>query len=286
MNVNRYAGRIIAFCLAVGALGLVICPIAPAATVIVGKHVLLPNTANQSISIWVNGGEQIAGEDFYAQIGDGGSFLGGSNAKPAFTNVNVIAGTVFSTNNNGAFGDPNGTPAGSNAAHPLIWVDGTTTSSGTVAAAGLLATLTLDTTGLASGTFPLLLTGVANSLGPFDTTLVGANAVPIPLSVTNGTLIVAIPTAGDYNRNGVVDTADYTVWRDTFGQTGMNLWADGNGDTHVDATDFGIWKQNFGQSLGGSASAIPVPEPANLLLVIGALIVGGQFRYQIRRASY
>jgi hypothetical protein len=273
--------------LAAGMLGSIICPCATAATVVVGQHVLLPNTANQTISIWVSGGEQIAGEDFYAQIGDGGSFLGGSNAKPAFTSVNVIANTIFSASNNGAFGDPNGVPAGSNAAHPLIWVDGTTTGSGTVSAAGLLATLTLDTTGLASGTFPLLLTGVASSLGPFNTTLVGANAVPIPLSVTNGLLIVAVPTAGDYNRNGVVDAADYTVWRDSFGQTGMNLWADGNGDTHVDSTDFGIWKQDFGQTLGGGANAITVPEPrTGLLLVLVVLTEVAQFRCPIKPVKH
>jgi hypothetical protein len=38
--------------------------------VTVGSHVLLPNTANQVISISVSGGEQIAGEDFFAQVGD------------------------------------------------------------------------------------------------------------------------------------------------------------------------------------------------------------------------
>ena len=147
-------------------LVLAICPLAQAASVTVGTHVLLPNTANQVVSIWVSGGEPVAGEDFFAQIGDGGAFLGGIDTKPAFTNLDVLGGTIFAANNNGAFGDPNGTPPGSNAAHPLIWVDGTTTVSGTVAAGGLLATMTLDTTGIASGTFPLLLTGVA-SAGPF-----------------------------------------------------------------------------------------------------------------------
>ena len=33
---------------------------------------------------------------------------------------------------------------------------------------------------------------------------------------------------GDYNANGVVDAADYTVWRDSLGQTGMGLAADGD----------------------------------------------------------
>ena len=34
----------------------------------------------------------------------------------------------------------------------------------------------------------------------------------------NGFLLVTI--VGDYNHNGIVDAADYTVWRDTLGQTG------------------------------------------------------------------
>jgi hypothetical protein len=149
---------------------------AHAANVIVGNHTLLANTANQLVTIQVSGGEQIAGEDFFGQIGDGGAFNGGSNTKPSLTNVDIINGTIFASNNNGAYGDPQGTnPPGSNAAHPLIWVDGTTTNAGTVAANGLFATLMIDTTGLNSGTFPLILTGVANTLGPFDTTLRDAN---------------------------------------------------------------------------------------------------------------
>ena len=147
MRISDRTRRNGVYWLSAAALALAICPLAQAASVTVGTHILLPNTANQVVSIWVNGGEQIAGEDFFAQIGDGGAFLGGSNTKPAFTNVDVLSGTIFAANNNGAFGDPNGTPSGSNAAHPLIWVDGTTTVSGTVSASGLLATLTLDTTG-------------------------------------------------------------------------------------------------------------------------------------------
>ena len=40
--------------------------------------------------------------------------------------------------------------------------------------------------------------------------------------------IVPPSLAGDYNGDGVVDAADYTVWRDTFGQTGADLAADGD----------------------------------------------------------
>jgi hypothetical protein len=53
----------------------------------------------------------------------------------------------------------------------------------------------------------------------------------------------AAVVAGDYNGNGVVDPADYTVWRDTLGST-TNLAADGNGDGVVDQLDYTYWLQH------------------------------------------
>ena len=88
-----------------------------------------------------------------------------------------------------------------------------------------------------------------------------------------------IPTtvwpAGDYNHNGVVDTADYTVWRDTLGQTGEGLPADGNGNGSIDSADYDVWKMHFGETIGGGGASnqrVPVPEPAtNVLLFIGTV---------------
>jgi hypothetical protein len=253
---------------------LAVCQLSWAASVTVGTHALLPNTANQVITIQITGGDQVAGEDFFAQIGDGGAFLGGTDAKPAFTNVDILSSTIFSTSNNGSYGDPNGTPPGSNSAHPLIWVDGTTTVDGSVPAVGLLATLTIDTTGLNSGTFPLLLTGVASSLGPFDTTLRDANGDAIPLSVSNGTLIVML--AGDYNQNGVVDAADYTTWRDLLGTNNALPNRDPANSGLIDEDDFLSWRNHFGETsvpgAGSGSAAAPVPEPGSVLLAISALI--------------
>jgi len=251
--------------LSAAALAFAACPLSWAANINVGTHVLLPNTANQVVTIHVTGGEQIAGEDFYAQIGDGGTYLGGSNVKPAFTNVDILGGTIFAANNNGAYGDPNGTPPGSNAGHPLIWVDGTTTVGGGLPASGLLATLTIDTTGLNSGTFPLRLT-VASELGPFATTLWSASgSTPIPLSIRDGSLIVTIPIAGDFNFDGIVDAADYTVWRNGLGAT-------------YSPGDYDVWKSHFGEASGGGSvgsllARHAVPEPGALILaLVGAII--------------
>ncbi len=82
-------------------------------------------------------------------------------------------------------------------------------------------------------------------------------------------VLVADGLPGDYNRDGTVDAADYTVWRDSLGQTG-NLAADGNEDNVVDADDYLLWRENFGRSEAGSgagASLATVPEPAAVLLM-------------------
>ena len=51
---------------------------------------------------------------------------------------------------------------------------------------------------------------------------------------------------GDYNHNGVVDSGDYTVWRDTLGRSGSGLAADGSGNGTVDAADFTVWQAHYG----------------------------------------
>jgi hypothetical protein len=83
---------------------------------------------------------------------------------------------------------------------------------------------------------------------------------------------------GDYNGNGIVDSADYTVWRNTLGQSvPFGSGADGDGDGEVTRGDYIVWNSNFGQtrSNGSSAlssvSSIQVPEPASPVLFVTAL---------------
>jgi hypothetical protein len=81
---------------------------------------------------------------------------------------------------------------------------------------------------------------------------------------------------GDFNFDGIVNAADYTVWRNSLGQTGAGHDADSNFDGVVDEGDYNTWKANFGDSsgAGGTASSV-VPEPtANLLLTIAGLTIG------------
>ena len=69
--------------------------------------------------------------------------------------------------------------------------------------------------------------------------------------------------AGDYNGDGTVDTADYTVWRDSFGQIGTDLAADGDGSGEIDGGDYTVWTTNFGLATSSSSA---VPEPSAIFL--------------------
>jgi hypothetical protein len=75
---------------------------------------------------------------------------------------------------------------------------------------------------------------------------------------------------GDYNGDGQVDAADYTVWRDTRGST-TNLTADGDQSGSVGQADFNLWKHQFGAQASASA-ARSVPEPGALAFLIPGVL--------------
>ena len=82
----------------------------------------------------------------------------------------------------------------------------------------------------------------------------------------------SVPLLGDYNRDHVVDAADYTVWRDMKGEEGHHLAADGNGNGRVDEADYEIWKDHYGEEWSASGSGMSagsgtsVPEPAGIAI--------------------
>ena len=147
---------------------------------------------------------------------------------------------------------------------------------------GVLEVLLIDGFAPTAGDAFEILTAAGGITDVFTTQLLPALTAGLDWSVSydaNSVLleVAAAALTGDYNRNGVVDAADYTVWRDTLGST-TNLAADGNGNSVIDAVDYGVWKRNFGDTSGAGSSAA-VPEPAAAVLVaIGLLAAAGSTR--------
>jgi hypothetical protein len=91
--------------------------------------------------------------------------------------------------------------------------------------------------------------------------------------------------AGDYNRNGQTDAADYALWRKTLGSSGPDanpafdfgdMRANGavtSGYTQtIDQADYDFWRANFGASVGaGNGLGSAVPEPTGAMLVMFAV---------------
>jgi hypothetical protein len=107
--------------------------------------------------------------------------------------------------------------------------------------------------------------------------------------------------AGDYNRDGSVDTADYIVWRKTVGNESPNLdpvtfkvislsnmsangAVSGNCGFNtpncevIDQADYDVWRANFGRKVstsgvgsGGAIGSSAVPEPAGAALALWAV---------------
>jgi hypothetical protein len=83
---------------------------------------------------------------------------------------------------------------------------------------------------------------------------------------------------GDFNDDGIVDAADYVMWRKNNG-TNNPLPNDGGLGTPIDAEHYGLWAANFGSTAGsGSASQSAVPEPSSFLVMGLAVIAASLAR--------
>ncbi len=67
--------------------------------------------------------------------------------------------------------------------------------------------------------------------------------------------------SGDFDRNGMVDAADYVVWRKSLGTT-------------YQQSDYQVWRANFGQSAASGSAGMgnaTIPEPTTYMLLILAV---------------
>ena len=102
-------------------------------------------------------------------------------------------------------------------------------------------------------------TGVFRLLGQQAAVTAGTS-----LDVTGGVLPAV---NGDFNNNGVVDAADYVLWRN-----GGPLQNDPTAG--VQPEDYNTWRTNFGRTPGGGAAAASgVPEAATLLSAAVAVLL-------------
>lgn len=128
----------------------------------------------------------------------------------------------------------------------------------------------------------VLAQGVGFDLGALFQTVAGGGAEDLQFqfllqgedAFRDGVVVYrSLPTGvvGDYNNDGTVDAADYTVWRDSLGDIVVNgSGADGDGNGVITVADYSVWRNNYtaesGNALSG-ASLANVPEPAGMMLL-------------------
>ena len=117
-------------------------------------------------------------------------------------------------------------------------------------------------------------------IGIMDPTAVGGELLKISgmdvraMDVIGYNLVAIPELAGDFNSNGVVDAADYVMWRKNVG-TNNALPNNLIGGT-IGMAQYNQWRANFGNSAPGAGSSTgatanaAVPEPATLVMLMFA----------------
>jgi hypothetical protein len=126
---------------------------------------------------------------------------------------------------------------------------------------------------------PLKLIGWGSQVGASASTIVsflGGAALPYVFQA-DGLYVTAQASAalaGDYNSDGKIDAADYTVWRDNLGAATIpNRGAGITGVVGPD--DYNYWKSHFGMGAGSAAAfGTAVPEPGTIAILLAVLPFG------------
>jgi hypothetical protein len=149
--------------------------------------------------------------------------------------------------------------------------------SGTATLSGVLSVDAIGGfTPTAGQSFTVLTAGSVSAAG---LTLGGPDAGLFTLVKNANSLVLQAGAApgvlGDYNGNGVVDAADYVLWR-----KGGPLLNQGDDPAHVNQGDYTYWRSRLGATSGSGLSGAAVPEPAAaaLLLIAGLALAANSRR--------
>jgi hypothetical protein len=112
----------------------------------------------------------------------------------------------------------------------------------------------------------------------FITGLAATDSVGLSTFTQRFAQVGPLGVPGDYNQDGTINAADYTVWRNHLGAPAGTLPNDTVGGV-IGQGQYNLWKSNFGQAGSGSIASLPitaVPEPATMTLLFVAVL--GCFR--------
>jgi hypothetical protein len=125
--------------------------------------------------------------------------------------------------------------------------------------------------------------GDMNGDGVFDVGDIDGFASELMADPSTITAQLDAPLA-DYNGDGFVTPADYTVWRNTRGQQGSRLAADATGNGVVDLSDYYVWKAEYAQALTAHVAQGAIPEPTTAVLVLVAAVTAAAAPLRCRAA--
>lgn len=77
---------------------------------------------------------------------------------------------------------------------------------------------------------------------------------------------------GDYDYDGTVTLDDYLAWKGGYGEEGLDLAADGNQNGVVDAADYSVWRDALAGPAAPLTGATPAPEPSAWLTTTAVLL--------------
>lgn len=99
-------------------------------------------------------------------------------------------------------------------------------------------------------------------------------------SLMHRAVLEELLTPGDYNEDGVVDTADYVVWRDNRGELASTLPNDVDGGV-IGPAQYETWRSHYGAM--ATSLMVSVPEPTTL--GIASLLIATMVRRPNRCSS-